>query len=94
MQSQVEKDCSTINRVYYMHLASDFHWIQVDLTAPRAVQGIILQGRYDHDQWVTGFSVMYGDVEDQLNYILEDGAEKVRRTTKMKQFIGCNCRQR
>ncbi|XP_072169487.1 lactadherin-like [Diadema setosum] len=34
-------------------------WIQVDLTDNRLIQGVVTQGRYDVDQWVSSFKMTY-----------------------------------
>ena len=53
-------------------------WIQVDLLRWTIVHGIITQGSYGQDEWVTNLQVQYGEAEDALIYILESGNTKVR----------------
>ena len=42
--------------------SNDVHqWIQVDLLMSKMVYGIVLQGREEHQQWVTKYKVQYID---------------------------------
>ena len=52
-------------------------WIQVDMLRLTIVTGIITQGRGFGPQWVTSLQIQYGDSEDTLVYILENGNPKV-----------------
>ena len=55
-------------------------WIQVDLSCSTIVTGIITQGSADeYDEWITHLQIQYGDSEDSLVYILENGQEKVSK---------------
>ena len=51
-------------------------WIQVDLLRSTVVTGIITQGGSSLD-WVESLQIQFGDSEDTLMYILEDGKAKV-----------------
>ena len=51
-------------------------WIQVDLLRSTQVTGITSQGS-GNQEWVTAFQVQYGDSEDSLMYIMENGEPKV-----------------
>ena len=54
-------------------------WIQVDLLRDIVVTGIITQGSAhdDYSEWVTWLQIQYGDSENSLKYILENGHSKV-----------------
>ena len=53
-------------------------WIQVDLLRDMLVTGIITQGSaYSHQEWVTDLQIQYGNSEDSLMFILENGQPKV-----------------
>ena len=66
-------------------------WIQVNLSRITIVTGIITQGSaydntydymsYPYDEWVTNLQIQYGDSDDSLMYILEDGQHKVSTFT-------------
>ncbi|XP_071801408.1 retinoschisin-like [Asterias amurensis] len=46
-------------------------WIQVDFPRTVDIYGLIIQGRYQSDEYVTGFYLMYGDEENSLIYYSE-----------------------
>ena len=53
-------------------------WIQVDLLRSTIVTGIITQGgAHDDREWVQKLQVQYGDSENSLMNISEDGKAKV-----------------
>ena len=71
-----------LNNDHYWATASENPpepWIQVDLLQSTMVTGIITQGSasLDYQEWVKELRVQYGDSEDTLVYILEDGQPKV-----------------
>ena len=64
-------------------------WIQVDLMHTTIVTGIITQGSRDYyeyfDEWITHLQIEYGDSEDSLVYILENGQKKVSKKKYLKK---------
>ena len=53
-------------------------WIQVDLLHSTVVTGVITQGSaHSYQEWVTDLQIQYGDSEDSLMYVLENGQPKV-----------------
>ena len=53
-------------------------WIQVDILRYTVVTGIITQGSaHVQQEWVTDLQILYGNSEDLLMYILENGQPKV-----------------
>ncbi|XP_071796301.1 uncharacterized protein [Asterias amurensis] len=44
-------------------------WFQVDLKQPVLIQGVVTQGSYDIEDWVTEFIVSYGDNEQDMRFI-------------------------
>ena len=55
-------------------------WIQVDLLQQTIITGIITQGGRSilHKDWVTALQIQYGESEDTLENILENGRIKVK----------------
>ena len=53
-------------------------WIQVDLLRNMLVTGIITQGStHVQQEWVTILQIQYGDSENTLMFIMENGQPKV-----------------
>ena len=48
-------------------------WIKADLGTVKYVSGIVLQGRQDSDQWVTGYKVQYSYDDETWTYIKDVG---------------------
>ncbi|XP_071796193.1 uncharacterized protein [Asterias amurensis] len=64
--------CPTLND-------TDSAWIQVDLKHPVLMQGVVTQGEYNSEYWVTEFIVSYGDNEQDMRFIggtNEDNAQR------------------
>ena len=52
-------------------------WLQVELGRPAKVTGVATQGRHDHSQWVTSYSVSYSLDGKRFKLYLEYGRLKV-----------------
>ncbi|XP_077969093.1 EGF-like repeat and discoidin I-like domain-containing protein 3 [Styela clava] len=53
-------------------------WIQIDLGMPKAVSGVVTQGRpTSYDQWVTSYKIKCGNFTNSFQTIMENNQEKV-----------------
>lgn len=70
------------------------HWIQADLGSDRKVTGVVTQGCYMHNQWVTSFYVSYRtDGSDELAEVTNESGDRElfqgnydRRTPVTRRF--------
>ena len=61
----------------FFFAAKTGQWLQVYLSEPTTVTGVITQGRY-HDQWITTYMMQYGnDTTALLNVEDEQGQTMV-----------------
>ena len=59
-------------------------WIQVNMSQQTVVKGIITQGGAGgYDQWVTELQIQYGESEDTMSYIRENGKPIVSTFTSV-----------
>ena len=54
-------------------------WIQVDLGRTVDIYGLIIQGRYQSDEYVNKFALRYGDDENTLVIMRDDRSTKVTK---------------
>ncbi|XP_078665898.1 lactadherin-like [Branchiostoma floridae x Branchiostoma belcheri] len=53
-------------------------WLQVDLGEMKTITGTIIQGRYNHHQWVTSYKLQYSvDGLSWITYASSDGSGEV-----------------
>ena len=66
------------NDYWEVELGADL-WIQVSMSQQTLVTGIITQGGPDttYEDWVRNLQIQYGDTENTLMYISENGQPKV-----------------
>ena len=59
-------------------------WIQVNMSQQTVVKGIITQGGLtENEQWVTALQIQYGESEDTMDYIYENGKPIVSTFTSV-----------
>ena len=56
-------------RSWYPGVNDGNQWMQVDLLEPMDVSGVILQGRYDSNQYVTKYKVLYSQDGSNFDYV-------------------------
>ena len=57
---------------------SDAHqWLQIDLGKGTTVTKVATQGRQDHNQWVTSYSISYSPVRSHWVYVMTHGRNTV-----------------
>ena len=59
-------------------------WIQVEFESSTWMNGVIIQGRSDSNQWVTQYKVQYSTDGENWQYVMttDDQDEQVRSTNK------------
>jgi len=52
-------------------------WVQVDLLRPVKVTGVVTQGRPRGDEWISRFTISYGNTSSSLQTIQNRGRNRV-----------------
>lgn len=63
-------------------------WLQVGLCRPAKVTGVATQGRHDHSQWVTSYTVAYSLDGKKFKPYLEYGKRKVGGESEIISVFG------